>query len=60
MNSLSRWYDMEVVYETAKTKDIRFGCNLDRYQEMNPFLELLEKTGKVKIRALGKKIIISQ
>lgn len=58
MKSLSRWYDMEVVYENEKVKNLRFGCNVDRYEDISPFLELLEKTGKVKITKEGKKITI--
>lgn len=59
MKSLSRWYDIEVLYENVQAKDIRFGCNLDRYQEIAPFIDLLEQTGKVKIKTQDKKIIIN-
>lgn len=58
MGALSRWYDMEVVYENSSTKEIRFGCNLNRYENITPFINLLEKTGKVRIKTQGKKIII--
>ena len=44
MKTLSRWYDMNVVYENEKLKNIRFGCNLNRYEEITPFVKLLEKT----------------
>lgn len=59
MQSLSRWYDMEVVYENPQSKNIRFGCNLNRYQDIAPFIDLLEKTGKVNIKTQGKTIIIN-
>jgi len=59
MKSLSRWYDMEIIYENEQAKDIRFGCNLDRYQKITPFIDLLEETGKVKIKTQGKRIIIT-
>jgi len=58
MKTLSRWYDMEVVYKDPKLKDLRFGCNVDRYTEITPFLDLLEQTGKVKITQNGKTITI--
>lgn len=58
MTSLSRWYDMEVEYENEETKNIRFGCNLNRYQSIIPFINLLEETGSVKVEIEGKKIII--
>ncbi|MDH6343220.1 transmembrane sensor [Parabacteroides sp. PFB2-12] len=58
MKSLSRWYDIEIVYKDKEVRDIRFGCNVDRYENINPFLELLEKTEKVKISMDNKRIII--
>lgn len=58
MESLSRWYDMDVIYKDESAKNIRFGCNVDRYEEITPFLELLEKTNKVKITKEDKKITI--
>ncbi|MDH6311477.1 transmembrane sensor [Parabacteroides sp. PFB2-10] len=58
MKALSRWYDIEIVYKDKEARDIRFGCNVDRYNEIKPFLELLEKTEKVKISIDNKRIII--
>lgn len=58
MKSLSRWYDMEVIYTDEKAKDVRFGCNINRYSEITPFVNLLEKTGKVSIDVEGKTIKI--
>lgn len=58
MHSLSRWYDMDVVYQNPKVKSLKFGCNIDRDKEIAPFLELLERTGKVSITTNGKVITI--
>lgn len=49
MKNLSRWYDIDVEYNDQDVKNICFGCHVDRYKEITPFLELLEKTGKIKI-----------
>lgn len=57
MKSLSRWYDMEVIYKDERLKQLRFGCNINRYKEIIPFLELLERTGSVKITINEKTII---
>lgn len=57
MKTLSRWYDMEVIYTHEKIKDIRFGCHVDRYAEITPFIHLLEETGKVRAKINGKTII---
>ncbi len=56
MKTLSRWYDMEVIYKTEKIKDFRFGCHLDRYEEIAPFVKLLEETEKVHAKIDGKTI----
>lgn len=56
MKTLSRWYDMEVVYRNERIKDFRFGCHLDRYEEIAPFVQLLEETEKVHAEINGKTI----
>lgn len=50
MKTLSRWYDMKVIYADEKTKNIRFGCNVNRYAEITPFVQLLEQTEKVHVK----------
>lgn len=49
MKSLARWYDMTVIYKNERLKNLKFGCNVDRYKDITPFLELLESTGKATI-----------
>lgn len=56
MKTLSRWYDMEVLFATEKIKDLRFGCHVDRYSEITPFVRLLEETQKVHVKIDGKTI----
>lgn len=58
MNTLSRWYDIHVVFADKSKKDLRFGCNLNRYEEITPFLELLNATGRVKTKVQGREITI--
>lgn len=56
MRILSRWYDMEVVFINEKIKDLRFGCNVDRYSEITPFVRLLEETQRVHVKINNKTI----
>ena len=56
MSSLSRWYDMQVFYIDPSLKNMRFGCNLNRYSDITPFLDLLERTEKINIDIKGKTI----
>lgn len=58
MNTLSRWYDIQVVFADKSKKDLRFGCNLNRYEDIAPFLELLNATGRVKTKVQGREITI--
>lgn len=48
MKTLSRWYDIEVNYADEALKEKRFGCYVNRYEEIAPFLELLEATGNIR------------
>ena len=58
MKTLSRWYDMDIVYADKEAKNLRFGCYVNRYEEISPLLELLRNTGSVKIETKGKTIKI--
>ncbi len=57
-NSFARWYDMDVVYENEATKELRFGCYVNRYNEITPLVKLLEQTGRVTVTVEGKTIKI--
>lgn len=57
MKTLSRWYDIDVKYANEEIKNARFGCHVDRYEEITPFVELLEATKNVKISIEHKTII---
>ena len=56
MRTLSRWYDIDVVYTSQNLKNLRFGCHIDKYDEITPFLKLLEETEKMKIKIDGHQI----
>lgn len=56
MKTLARWYNIEVNYADESLKDKRFGCYVNRYEEIAPFLELLEATGNVRAGIQGKTI----
>lgn len=56
MKTLSRWYGIEVNYAHEALKDKRFGCYVNRYEEITPFLELLEATENIHYKINGKTI----
>lgn len=58
LHTLSRWYDIHVHYADQRIRDLRFGCHLNRYEEITPFIHLLEKTGKLKATIQGTSITL--
>jgi len=58
MNTLSRWYDVQVVFASERAKQIRFTGNLERYGNFEEVLEKIEKTNEVKFYVKGNQITI--
>lgn len=59
MRKISRWYDLEIVYEGNITAD-DFGGRVNRYVNVSQVLKKLELTNKVHFKISGKKIIVTQ
>ena len=60
MNTLERWYDIEVFYVTLEVKKLRFTGDLERYKSISIFLNLIETGGDVKFNVKGKKVWIEK
>lgn len=60
MMTLTRWYSAEVVYRDSSVKDLQFSGSLDRYDNINKFLDIIKSTGKVKIEVKGNTILFSE
>ncbi len=60
MKVLSRWYDVEVVFESNESKNYLFTGVLERTSLIQDFLELIQATseGEVNFEVNGKKVII--
>jgi len=58
MRQASRWYDVDVVYESENLKSKRFGAVTERFDNISQLLNTLEMTGKVKFTIQGRKIIV--
>jgi ferric-dicitrate binding protein FerR (iron transport regulator) len=48
MNTLSKWYDVQVVFTNQSDKKLRFTGNLERYEDFNNILTKIERTNEVK------------
>jgi ferric-dicitrate binding protein FerR (iron transport regulator) len=60
MNTLYRWYDIEVVYENISVKDIYYSGNVKRYDDFENVIKLLEMAGTIKCSVKGKKVYIKE
>jgi len=60
MNTLSRWYDINVFYENSHLKNLHFTGDLKRYNNIQTFLDFLEEGGDVRFTVRSKTIIISE
>ena len=60
MNILARWYNVDVYFQNSDTKNLLFGCNVNKYSSIEPILEIFESTEKVKIDINKSSIIIKQ
>ncbi|SIO55111.1 FecR family protein [Chitinophaga niabensis] len=58
MKQLSRWYDIEIVYEGNPVKEY-FNGTIPRNVPVSKVLELLELTGLVHFKIEGKRIIVT-
>jgi len=60
MKTLSRWYDFEYTFQDESLKTIRFEGGLNKYESIEPILDIISKTGKVKVQVRDKKITFSK
>lgn len=58
MNTLSRWYDIEVKFKNKGQKDILFSGNLNRQKHIRTLLNDFAKTGEVKFEIKNRIVYI--
>ncbi len=60
MRTLSRWYDFDYQYRDESIKTIMFEGGLNKYESIDPILDIIRSTGKVKIKVQGKDILFEK
>jgi len=60
MNTLTRWYTVNVLYMNESVKEMRFSGNLSRYDDINQILDIIETTKKIKIEINQNTILFSR
>lgn len=58
MNTLARWYDIEILFQDATVREVTFTGNLERYDSFDKIIDLLEMTGMAHFKVEGKKIYV--
>lgn len=57
LREVGRWYDVDIVYQ-GKLTDKRFGGMVSRSKNIAQVLKIIQKTGNVKIKIEGRRVII--
>lgn len=60
METLSKWYDVQVVFSEEELKNVRFTGNLERRSDFNDILEIIERTDEVKFEITNNLITIKK
>lgn len=60
METLSRWYGAEVVFQNEEMKQLEYTGSLERYDSINTFLQVLEKLQDIHYEIDNNKISLSR
>lgn len=58
MHTISRWYNIDVVFEDDSKRQLKFTGEIKRYENLEKMLQLIEKTQEVSFEKTGKEIRI--
>lgn len=56
MRKIARWYDVEIVYDTAVPEDLEYGGWMSRRNNLSTVLKAIEGTGLAKFKIEGNKV----
>jgi len=60
LNQVARWYNIDVDYEDANLKKLKFEGIVPRYEHMETLLKVLEKTGDVRFELKGRRLHVKK
>lgn len=58
LKSISRWYDVEIVYANDQVRKELFSLSVSRFDKISGALKSLENTGLVRFKIKGRKITV--
>lgn len=59
MTQLTRWYSAKVFYMNPEVKDLRFSGSLDKYDEIEKFIDIIKATNQVNARVNDNTIVFA-
>ncbi|HAL50932.1 MULTISPECIES: FecR family protein [Sphingobacterium] len=59
MKQIARWYDVEIIYKD-NVNDVKLNAAIARNRKLSQVLNMMEKTGEVKFKLEGRKIIVTK
>lgn len=60
MNKVSRWYNVDVVYESKPDEDLVFAGKISRTRDIDAILKIMEYTGKVHFKVEGRVVTVTR
>jgi transmembrane sensor len=60
MRKVSRWYDVEIVYEDSAPRNLTLGGWVSRSKNISAVLKIIESTGKVHFKIAGRRVVVMQ
>ena len=60
MTQLTRWYSAKVFYMNPEVKSMRFSGSLDKYDEIEKFIDIIEATQNVNVRINNNTILFAK
>ncbi|SDL87358.1 FecR family protein [Pedobacter sp. ok626] len=60
MRKISRWYDVEVIYDDSAPEQVKLGGWISRTKNISSILNIMQKTGKVHFKLEGRRVTVSK
>lgn len=60
MRKLSRWYDVEVIYDESAPEQVKLGGWISRSKNISSILNIMQQTGKVHFKLEGRRVTVSK
>lgn len=60
MRKISRWYDVEIVFDQSAPQDLKLGGWISRDKHISSVLNFIQKTANVHFKLEGRRVIVSK